>query len=351
MKHTRLLLASLVLAALATPAMAQTNDRAGSYDDRWYITAGAGANQQDSDRDTKNSATYTLGVGKFVNPRWSVDAELNYQNPKLNRNNDQNWSQYGISIDARRHWRQEGRTWNPYALMGVGYQRGEEEYEAIDTTGPRKRKDGYPSAKLGLGVQGDFQRVSLRGELYARADFDRDSVTAPNENRFIDGVAQLSLVVPLGSRYVAQEVPPAPVVAPPPAPEPPQPVYIQETVTSLDMPSVYFDFDRATLSPSGRQALEQAANTLRNNPSLQARISGHTDSKGSRAYNQGLSERRAQAAYDYLIDLGVNRDQLLPPVGFGEDRPAAPNTHDDGSDNPEGRAQNRRVDVEADNHR
>ena len=71
-----------------------------------YITTGAGANQQDSDRNTENAATYTLGVGKFINPRWSVDAELNYQNPKLNPNEDLNWSQYGISVDARRHWRQ-----------------------------------------------------------------------------------------------------------------------------------------------------------------------------------------------------------------------------------------------------
>ena len=162
MKHTRTLLAGIVLATLAAPAFAQ-DSRAGAYDDRWYITTGAGANQQDSDRNTENAATYTLGVGKFINPRWSVDAELNYQNPKLNPNEDLNWSQYGISVDARRHWRQEGRRWNPYVLMGVGYQRAEEEFDAFPSPdSPGQDSRGYATAKLGAGVQADFQRFRGR---------------------------------------------------------------------------------------------------------------------------------------------------------------------------------------------
>ncbi len=336
MKFRFSLLSAMVVSGLALSATAAAQEA--SYDDRWYLTAGAGANIQDSSRDTENAATYTLGVGKFVNPRWSVDAELNYQNPKTNRNEDLNWSQYGISIDARRHWRQEGRTWNPYALMGVGYQRAEEEYEAIDASGPRQRKDGYPSAKLGLGVQGDFQRVALRGELYARADFDRDSVSAPGENRFYDGVAQVSLVVPLGTR-VAQAAP-APV-APPVAPAP-QPVYEEPAPApaTLEIRSAYFAFDQASLTAEGKQALNEAAAALKQNSSIRARVSGHTDSVGSEGYNQGLSERRAQAAYDYLIEQGVNASQLEGPVGYGESQPAADNS------TAEGRAQNRRADVE-----
>lgn len=343
MKHTRSILAGLILASLTAPAFAQ-DSRAGTFDDRWYITTGVGANQQDSDRDTENAATYTLGVGKFVNPRWSVDAELNYQNPKLNPNEDLNWSQYGISIDARRHWREEGRRWNPYVLMGVGYQRAEEEFvNFAGPVSPGQRKDSYASAKLGLGVQGDFERVSLRGELYARTDFDRDSISAPGERRFTDGVAAISVVMPLGHRYVANEVPAAPIV---PVEQPYEEPQQYEQVTPLELPSVYFEFDRSDLTAEGRQALDQAAQTLRDHPDMQVQISGHTDSKGSRAYNQGLSERRAHAAYDYLQSQGVGSDQLLPPVGYGEDRPVAPNTYEDGSDNPDGRAQNRRADVE-----
>ncbi|MEO6264613.1 MAG: outer membrane beta-barrel protein, partial [Luteimonas sp.] len=96
------------------------------FDDRWYITGSAGMNIQDNDRGTSNTPFGTIGVGKFLNPLWSLDAELNYQNPNFEgRNNivnpdlnlsgqDLNWSQYGISLDLRRHFVAEGRNWNPY---------------------------------------------------------------------------------------------------------------------------------------------------------------------------------------------------------------------------------------------
>ena len=67
MKHTRTLLAGIVLATLAAPAFAQ-DSRAGAYDDRWYITTGAGANQQDSDRNTENAATYKEQFSKILDP-------------------------------------------------------------------------------------------------------------------------------------------------------------------------------------------------------------------------------------------------------------------------------------------
>jgi OOP family OmpA-OmpF porin len=339
------LLSTVLLAALALPAAAQAQDRAGTYDDRWYITGGAGANIQDSSRNTENAPTYTLGVGKFINPNWSVDLELNHQNPKLNPDEDLNWSQYGISLDARRHWRTPGRTWNPYALMGVGYGRSEEEYNNFPSpNSPGERSSGYPTAKLGVGVQGDYEKFSLRGELYARASFDDDSVLAPNEDVFTDGVAQFSVVVPLGARRTVAQVDPAPVIGPAPIQEE-QPQYQQPEPMAVELPTVYFQFDRADLTDQGRQALGEAAATLRANPSLRAQVGGHTDSIGSQDYNQGLSERRAQVAYDYLLDQGVAHDQLEGPFGYGEDRPVAPNTNEDGSDNPEGRAMNRRTEV------
>src|SRR3546814_2877426 len=73
----------------------------------------------------------TLGLGKFISPNWSIDGELNYQNPSFEDNDNLNWSQYGISLDLRRHFIAEGRSWNPYLLAGLGYQRSEEEYDEI----------------------------------------------------------------------------------------------------------------------------------------------------------------------------------------------------------------------------
>lgn len=341
------LLATALLASLAVAGSALANPRAGTFDDRWYVSGGAGANIQDSSRDTENTPTYTLGVGKFINPDWSVDLELNHQNPKLNPDEDLNWSQYGVSLDARRHWRSEGRAWNPYVLMGVGYGRSEEEFNNFpNPDSPGERKDGYPTAKLGGGVQGDYERFSLRGELYARASFDNDSILAPNESVFYDGIAQISVLVPLGAPRLAQARP---------APQPSYDsgneyvtsptVYPDQPTAAIELPAAYFDFDQSTLTSQGRQALDEAARILKDRPNLRAEVTGHTDSKGTSTYNQGLSERRAQAAYDYLVNQGVDSRQLDGPRGYGENQPIAPNTHADGSDNPEGRAKNRRAEV------
>jgi OOP family OmpA-OmpF porin len=99
---------------------------------------------------------------------------------------------------------------------------------------------------------------------------------------------------------------------------------------------VHFAFDSATLSDSARSVLEEAVTTLQRNPSISLSIEGHTDSVGSDAYNQKLSERRAQAVADFLISRGIPASRLSV-VGHGESRPIADNSTADG------RARNRRV--------
>src|SRR3546814_11057484 len=79
-------------------------------------------------------------------------------------------------------------------------------------------------------------------------------------------------------------------------------------------------------------------------------LAGHTDSKGTDAYNQALSERRASAVYDYLTSNGIDAGRLVGPVGYGESRPIATNTNADGSDNPEGRARHRRTALNVQNY-
>ncbi|MGY0653119.1 outer membrane beta-barrel protein, partial [Luteimonas sp. A537] len=181
------------------------------FDDRWYLTGGAGFNLQDNDRGTRDAPFATLGVGKFISPAWSLDAELNYQNPNNDANQDLNWSQYGVSLDLRRHFLAEGRNWAPYVLMGVGYQRSEEEYDAFPSpVSPGEREDGNFAAKVGVGAQGGTGRVKIRTELAYRADFDDTSVSAPSEDWFGDVLASVGVVIPLGPEPTAP-VAPAPV--------------------------------------------------------------------------------------------------------------------------------------------
>jgi len=79
-----------------------------------------------------------------------------------------------------------------------------------------------------------------------------------------------------------------------------------------------------------------------NNPGLKVELQGHTDSKGSDAYNLNLSQKRAEEVVKYLLAKGVSPEQLKAK-GYGETQPIAKNENADGSDNPEGRKLNRRT--------
>jgi OOP family OmpA-OmpF porin len=108
---------------------------------------------------------------------------------------------------------------------------------------------------------------------------------------------------------------------------------------------VNFDFDRATLRPDAVAKLDEAISTLGKYPQLRVQVDGYTDSIGSESYNQDLSERRARVVYEYLEEHGIDGARIAGPTGHGESNPIAPNSNEDGSDNPEGRARNRRTEL------
>lgn len=130
---------------------------------------------------------------------------------------------------------------------------------------------------------------------------------------------------------------PAPM-APVPAPVVTAPAseYYVETRPNVRL-NILFDFDKSNIKSQYRSEVTKAADFLKQYPEANAVVEGHTDSKGSDAYNQALSERRAAAVRDALIrDHGINPSRITAQ-GFGESRPVATN------DTDEGRAQNRRV--------
>ena len=85
---------------------------------------------------------------------------------------------------------------------------------------------------------------------------------------------------------------------------------------------VYFDFDQADIRPEFNDMLAQHANFLQQNPNSTVRLEGHADETGSREYNIGLGERRAQAVRRILLLAGASASQLST-VSYGEERPAA----------------------------
>lgn len=108
---------------------------------------------------------------------------------------------------------------------------------------------------------------------------------------------------------------------------------------------VLFDFDKADIKPEADPTLQKLAEVVKQYTKSRVVINGYTDAKGNDAYNLTLSQRRAQAIADWLQQHGANAGGQLQTKGYGEANPVAPNTKPDGSDNPDGRQQNRRVEV------
>lgn len=171
-----------------------------------------------------------------------------------------------------------------------------------------------------------------------------DILLDSNGQYVTDGFGECVSVVKLkhfhkdnGAGYCADEekkvVAPAPAPVPAPAPKP----VVHETVT-LGAHAL-FNHDKSNLRPEGKAELDALASRLKALSSVQSiTVIGHTDSQGTDAYNQGLSERRAMSVKNYLVQQGVN-GEVISTSGKGESSPVASNA------TPEGRQQNRRVEI------
>jgi len=109
-----------------------------------------------------------------------------------------------------------------------------------------------------------------------------------------------------------------------------------DTVGTIVFLPIEFDFDQATIRPESLPLLERIADAMKAHPSLIIEVRGHTDDRGTDAYNLRLSQRRAEAVVEALVAMGVERSRLRA-VGFGKSRPLVPNTSE------ENRARNRRT--------
>lgn len=112
-----------------------------------------------------------------------------------------------------------------------------------------------------------------------------------------------------------------------------QPIKVGETIV---LKNIFFDYDKYALLPESRVELNRLVTLLNQNPEMNIRIQGHTDSQGDESYNQKLSENRAKSVYDYLVMHGISEERLSYK-GYGESKPIADN------DTEEGRAKNRRT--------
>ena len=106
----------------------------------------------------------------------------------------------------------------------------------------------------------------------------------------------------------------------------------------LILRGVHFDFNKSIIRPGDAAVLDEVAGILKANPNVVVNVNGYCDAIGGEEYNLRLSDRRAQAVVDYLVNAGIPASRMIPH-GYGKTNFVATN------DTPEGRAQNRRVEL------
>jgi len=258
-----------------------------------------------------------------------------------------------------------------YLTVGIGA--GTYDFDGVTTTrnvGNINDQDA-DFYDIGIGYQLPItdNGIKLRGE-YRYRSADVDTAMGVNEFDFRDNVLALGIQIPLGER-AEPEPEPKPAPQPEPKPEPVAPLDSDgdgvidrndrcpgsprgtevnadgcpvEKEAPIVRKGVRFKFDSAQLTEQAKDRLDNVVNALKGASDIDVRIEGHTDSLGDANYNLKLSKDRAKSVKRYLVDHGIEADRLTTE-GYGETRPVAPNTMPDGSDNPDGRAKNRRVEL------
>ena len=203
----------LSFALLAGLSMTQSAF-AQSYDDRWYLTAGAGVLMADEDRSVNDDPYYEIGLGKFITENISIDSALWYSKPTITGdpiyvgiNPERNWQMLSLSIVGRYHFVKEGRDWNPYIAAGLGAQKHRDEtLTPVSST----RTGAAVTGLLGAGVQADIGYAYLRAEAGFRYDADDEAFSG--EDSYTDRYFGVSFLFPLGAEA-------APAPEPTPMPE------------------------------------------------------------------------------------------------------------------------------------
>ncbi len=324
----------------------------------WYVAPRLGVVAPDSARTTKVSGFGGIGVGFWVNPNFAVDFEYGINNADFKNNSPRNghqWESAQLDVAGRWFFGDIGAGWRPYLVGAVGAMR-HKAYSGFLLSGDFRASGGGwdPMILGGVGLQYSLSdRLAFRGEVAARYDRDNNSLNSPlataygfkHQTGFTDGLVTVGLTYSFGGAPA-----PAKEAAPPPPTPPPPPPAAEPTKVKIDLRGVEFKFDHPgkgeKLIPSLKaptaasvQILDEAVDTLKRNSEVRVEVDGHTDSKGTEAYNQKLSERRAHGVYEYLLSHGVPASQIVGEKGFGKDKPI------DTNDTEQGRQRNRRTEL------
>ncbi|MHB8137858.1 MAG: OmpA family protein [Smithellaceae bacterium] len=318
--------AVMIIAALVLllPLSVRAEIRAGSFEVNPYV----GVNFFQHNQNLKTAPVFGGRVGYNFTKYFGIEIGGQFLRTHLNDSAkmDNTEGQFGYPmdrvdlyfyhIDAVVHLIPDGRI-NPFIVAGFG---GANYSPSISNGG------GMPAFNVGVGV-----KVWLMDNIALRFDVQDYIVTEIFQETYHNIGVTAGVVFAFGGRRAAAPAAPAP--APEPAAE-----AIEKGRTTLD---VKFDFDKSVIKKGYYGDIDNLVSVMKQYPELAVALEGHTDWIGSDAYNQTLSQERADVVKQYMVEKGGIDPNRLKAIGYGESRPIADNKTD------AGRAQNRRTEAVA----
>lgn len=305
------------------------------YRGAWYALPGISYNWTDSDLDADDDIGAFIRLGKELTPDWDIQAGLSYTSPDEDSNlsTGGEYKQTALGVDALYMFSRD--KFRPFLLVGAGVARNKLDYSNLDWGDSKTSWMGNVGAGFQylvndtFGLQADLRQVWSRAETGLAGDRDTETIgnTVLNLGAIFRFGAPPPKVVaapepapapaPVAAVVEPPKPAPAPEPAPAPAPEPCKPTVETITISAEQL----FNFDKSGISDQGKQSLDEIAAKLKQHDDIElVMVTGHTDRIGSEAYNQKLSERRANAVKDYLGAQGVNANRMQA-VGKGESEP------------------------------
>lgn len=313
--------------ALATSVPTQANTEAGQFE----VSPFVGYQMFQSKQNLENALTYGIRLGYNFTDRWALEGAVSMTGTSVDDASvtDPAKGQFASPIDdvdlslyqldALYHFRPQN-TFSPYVAFGYG----------MADYSPSISDKAMSTFNLGIGA-----KYWLGENLAMRFDLRDHFVSELFDEGYHNLSATVGITFAFGGRSEPRRTPPAePASAPAstrapaataPAPTPRQaPVEQQPTAPNLE--EIYFEFDQATLTSDARRLLQRHARTLKDNSETKVRIAGFTSSAGTAEHNKALSERRAVAVKNYLVEQGISARRLTT-VGYGDTRPVARETN------------------------
>ncbi|MES2501406.1 MAG: OmpA family protein [Pseudomonadota bacterium] len=323
------LISLAVVATLGLSAFAASAED--MYRGAWYAVPGVSYMNTDNDLEADNGRGGFISIGKELSPSWDLQGRLGYnradEDLNLGLGESGKYKQTTLGLDALYMFSRD--KFRPFLLAGIGAARNNLDYKIPGNSIDGKNTSWLAGLGFGaqylindtFGLQADLRHQWSRAELEVNGVSDKETIGNTLFN--LGGILRFGAP----AAVVAEAAPePAPIAAAPeptpePAPAPAPVVCTPQTETITVGAEKLFSFDKANLRDEGKAALDEAAAKIKANPEFKAVIvTGHTDRLGSDAYNQKLSERRANIVKDYLAAQGVDQS-IIQAVGKGESEP------------------------------